>query len=164
MVPTLRRFLVLVALMFWLGGFTFYAGVVVPIGQRVLGRTAQSDVTRHVSIYLNLACAIALLPLAWDIAAADPSRKRRIARWACWINVVLTLAALHWLHGELVAILDHPSGSGQDAGFRFGHKAYLWISTYQWLAGVIYTVLMVQAWRAEDRLSGPGLEVGEPGA
>ena len=33
---TLRRFLVVVALMFWLGGFTFYAGVVVPVGTRAL--------------------------------------------------------------------------------------------------------------------------------
>ncbi len=32
----LRRSLVVIALMFWQGGFTFYAAVVVPIGQDVL--------------------------------------------------------------------------------------------------------------------------------
>ena len=32
----LRRFLVLIALFFWQGGFTFYAAVVVPVGQQVL--------------------------------------------------------------------------------------------------------------------------------
>ena len=54
--------------MFWLGGFTFYAAVVVPIGREVLG-SAQSDVTRHVSFYLNLTAAIALLPLMKRLSA-----------------------------------------------------------------------------------------------
>jgi hypothetical protein len=152
--PTfVRRLLVLVALMFWLGGFTFYAGVVVPIGQQVLGRGPQSDVTRHVSVYLNLACAVALVPLAWDVAGSgDPSRRRRICRWICVANILASLAVLHWLHGELVSMMDQATASmDRGSSFRIGHKAYLWISTYQWLAGVVYTALMVPAWRAEDK-------------
>ena len=31
----LRRYLVVIALMFWQGGFTFYAAVVVPVGTAV---------------------------------------------------------------------------------------------------------------------------------
>ena len=141
-----RRFLVLVALMFWLGGFTFYAGVVVPVGQNVLGGSAQADVTRQVSIYLNLSCAIALLPLGWDIVSAnDPSRGRRVSRRLCWYNILAGLLALYWLHGQLAAMLDEP-GVGSGAYFSFWHRAYLWLSTYQWAAGVIR--------RAEETLVG----------
>ena len=46
----LRRFIVLVALCFWQGGFTFYAGVVVPVGTDVLGSSLkQGFVTRRVT-------------------------------------------------------------------------------------------------------------------
>ena len=40
MLILLRRFLVLAALFFWQGGFTFYASVVVPVGQQVFGHSA----------------------------------------------------------------------------------------------------------------------------
>ena len=51
----LRRFLVLAALMFWQGGFTFYAAVVIKVGQDVLGsHRRQGFVTRRVAQYLNL--------------------------------------------------------------------------------------------------------------
>ncbi len=66
----LRRFLVLLALFFWQGGFTFYAAVVVPIGQHVFGHLRQGFVTRQVTVYLNLAGAVALLILVWDLFAA----------------------------------------------------------------------------------------------
>ena len=51
----LRRFLVLIALFFWQGGFTFYAAVVVPVGQQVLhSHLRQGFVTQQVTNYLNL--------------------------------------------------------------------------------------------------------------
>src|SRR2546428_9021513 len=76
MVTFLRRFLVLAALMFWQGGFTFYAAVVVPVGQQVLGSDLeQGFITRQVTQWLNVAGAVALVPLAWDVLAAE--RRRR---------------------------------------------------------------------------------------
>ena len=72
---SLRRYLVLLALSFWQGGFTFYAAVVVPVGQEVFGHLRQGFITRQVTVYLNLAGAVALLVLVWDLVAArDPSR------------------------------------------------------------------------------------------
>jgi hypothetical protein len=156
----LRRFVVLVALMFWLGGFTFYAGVVVPIGREVLG-SAQSEVTRHVSFYLNLTAALALLPLGWDIfATRDPVRRRRVLRWLCCAAVLATVIGLIWLRVQLSDMLDHPSqDSVTKALFRSGHRIYLWISTVQWGAGVGFTVLTILAWRAEDCLQRGASEV-----
>jgi hypothetical protein len=79
-----RRFLVLIALMFWQGGFLFYAAVVVPIGQSVLGsHLEQGMITRQVTTYLNLAGCISLFIFGWDTRAArDSSRPRRLGRWA----------------------------------------------------------------------------------
>src|ERR1700719_990965 len=35
--PAVRRFIVIAAIAWWLGGFTFYSGVAIPMGVQVLG-------------------------------------------------------------------------------------------------------------------------------
>jgi hypothetical protein len=154
MLILLRRFLVLAALMFWLGGFTFYAAVVVPIGQEVLGsHLEQGLITRQVTNYMNLASGVAVLLLGWDVAAArDPSAGRRRARWLSWVGVLAFLALLVWLHPRLDALLDLDEVRLLDAKrFRTLHRWYLWVSTFQWTCGLVYCVLSLQAWRVEDR-------------
>jgi hypothetical protein len=150
-----RRFLVLLALMFWQGGFTFYAAVVVPTGQRVLGDpTDQGFITRQVTQYLNLSGAVALLILALDlIAAAREATWARRLRWLSWLGMVGTLVALVWLHPridqyldpELRAVVNHRA-------FRAGHRTYLWLSTVQWGCGLAYAWLTLRAWREADRV------------
>ena len=67
-----RRFLVLVAVMFWQGGFTFYAGVVVHVrNQGTRLSRGQRLGTQPVTNYLNLAGLVALVFWAWDIRSAD---------------------------------------------------------------------------------------------
>jgi hypothetical protein len=149
-----RRFLVLVALMFWQGGFTFYAGVVVPIGRHVLGgELEQGFITREVTRYLNLSGGITLAVLAWDVlATADRSRLRRWTRVLTWAGMAAALAWLIWLHPRLDALLDPAEWRILDRrAFRSGHRLYLWISTVQWGLGVVYAWAMLAAWRAEDR-------------
>jgi hypothetical protein len=149
----LRRFLVLAALMFWQGGFTFYAAVVVPVGQHVLGsHLEQGLITRRVTPYLNLAGTVALLALAWDTAATrDPTVHRRWWRWLAWAGMLLTLGALAWLHPRLDGLLEPHSGRILDRGsFRTGHRWYLWLSTVQWALGIAYGLATLAAWRAED--------------
>lgn len=159
---TLRRSLALAALCFWQGGFTFYASVVVPIGQEVLGHLEQGFITRQVTVWLNVSGAIGLPLLAWELAAArDPSRRRRWLRGLLWLLLVLTLAALFFLHQRLDLLLDPRYHDILDRkAFRPGHRLYLWISTVQWACALGYLLLSVGAWRAEDR--GPADQTKEP--
>jgi hypothetical protein len=154
-VTVLRRFLVLAALMFWTGGFTFYAAVVVPVGAEVLGsHREQGYITQQVTNYMNLSGAAALPLLAWDAAAArDPSRWRRRVRWLTWLGMVSTLAVLAWLHPQLDSLLGLDEVTVFNASaFRPLHRTYLWTSTIQWGFAVLYTALAICAWRAEDRI------------
>ncbi len=147
---TLRRFLVLAALMFWQGGFTFYAAVVVPIGQRNLGPVDQGFLTREVTQYLNLAGAVALGILVWDLVAPRTARRQRL-RWLSWLGMVVSLLVLAWLHHHLDGLLDLSATRVVDRRhFRAGHRAYLWMSTFQWACGVTYCWLALRAWRIED--------------
>jgi hypothetical protein len=150
----LRRFLVLVALMFWQGGFTFYAAVVVPVGQEELGSHLQQGfITRQVTNYLNLSGAVALIVFGWDIAATrERSAARRWTRWAAWLGMMVTLLALAWLHQQLDQLLNLELRElANPKVFRGAHRWYLWLSTVQWAFGLGYAVLALQAWRAEDR-------------
>jgi hypothetical protein len=154
-VTVLRRFLVLAALMFWTGGFTFYAAVVVPVGAEVLGsHREQGYITQQVTKYMNLAGAAALPLLAWDAAATgDPSRWRRRVRWLMWLGMALTLAALACLHPQLDTLLGEAEITAFNArAFRPLHRTYLWTSTIQWGFAVLFTALALGAWRAEDRV------------
>ena len=150
----LRRFLVVAALMFWQGGFTFYAAVVVPIGQRVLDSPQeQGFITRQVTRYLNLSGFVALALLGWDVAAGrDAEVWRRWTRRLTWAGMLLSLAALAWLHPQIDQLLDPQTGIiRQRALFRTGHRWYLWLSTVQWGLAVVFTLLTVASWRAADR-------------
>lgn len=148
-----RRFLVLAALMFWQGGFIFYASVVVPIGQDQLGHFDQGLITRRVTNYLNLAGAVALVVLAGEAALiSDSSKLRRWGRWAAWAGMALLLAALVWLHPRLEQLIDLDQERLVDrAAFRPLHRTYLWLSTVQWAIAIIYTLLILRGWREEDR-------------
>jgi len=154
MTTLVRRFLVLVALMFWQGGFTFYAAVVVPVGQKELGsHLEQGFITRQVTNFLNLSGAVALPLLAWDVAvSADRSRVRRGLRWSAWTGMVLMLLTLVRLHQELDRLLNLETRElANPQAFRTGHRWYLWLSTVQWACALAYAALALPAWRAEDR-------------
>src|SRR5690348_2646523 len=99
----LLRFLVVMALCFWQGGFLFYAAIVVPIGTRVLGSILrQGFITRHVTHDLNIAAAAALVLLMWEwVWTADPARWRRHARLFLWALITGIQVALFILHADL---------------------------------------------------------------
>jgi hypothetical protein len=150
---TARRFLVLVLLMFWQGGFTFYASVVVPIGTEVLGSAREQGwITRRVTVWLNVAGLAALAALGWDIAAdRDPVRLRRWLRCLTWLLMAASLVGLLWLHERLDSLLDLENlRILSRPTFRAWHRWYLWISTAQWAGGLLALLLMLGAWRASN--------------
>src|SRR5262245_9326335 len=95
-----RRYLLILAVIFWQGGFTFHSLVVVHAAHRVLGsRIEQGYITRVASDYMNVAGAAALILSGMDIAfTADPRRLRRWLRWAIWVMMLVALGVLAWLH------------------------------------------------------------------
>jgi hypothetical protein len=148
-----RQFLVMVSLMFWQGGFTFYAAVVVPIGRSEFGDSVQGLVTRRVTDYLNLSGGVALAILAWDVAAAaDSAARRRMARWLCWAGMAATLVALVWLHPRLEVLMD--AEKYDRFAFRPLHRLYLWVCTVQWGFAIVFTGLTLWAWKAGPRAAG----------
>jgi hypothetical protein len=148
-----RRFLVITALLFWQGGFLFYAAVVVPVAQEELGsHLRQGFVTRRVTNRLNLSGAIALAIVALELATADRKRWRRLARAILWLGMAAALALLVWLHIHLDSMLDPDQRLILDREhFYTNHRVYLWISTVQWAFGVVFLWLTLAAWRAADR-------------
>jgi hypothetical protein len=149
----LRRVLVIFAVAFWIGGFTFYAAVVIPIGTEVLGGPAQQgDITRYVSNWINVAGAVALVLWAWDLAA-DPAlpRLRQCARWFLWVFMAVALALLVWWHPQLDTLRDSPEYTRDiQRLFRRLHRLYLWTSTFQWAAALLLLFSTLRTWRHND--------------
>lgn len=162
MTNVVRRFLLLLAVMFWQGGFTFHGAVVVHAGKKVLGsHLEQGYITRLATNYLNLAGAVALVLWVWDLAATrDPATVRNGLRWGLWGLLLLTLGLLAGLHVWLDELLDPDAFSVLDGRrFRHLHRWYLNISTAQWGTSLLLLLLTLLAWRCEDRK-----QSGSPGA
>ena len=153
MVSLSRRVLLVFALIFWQGGFTFYTAVVVPIGTEVLQSAEQQGwITRQVTVWLNGAGAVALPLWAWNLAA-DPasSRTGRILRWSTWAGLLITLLLLVWVHGRMDALLDPVQERIHDRSTFYGmHRVYLWVSTVQWLVALALIVCTLRDWREID--------------
>jgi hypothetical protein len=149
----LRRLVLVLALMFWQGGFTFYASVVVPVGSDFLGSHVQQGwITRSVTNYLNLSGGVALLLWLVDIIVVRTTGFHgRKVRFTLWCVLAATLAGLCLLHlymdryldADRLIIVDQPY-------FHFLHRVYLYVSTLQWLAGIALVGLTLWAWRAVD--------------
>jgi hypothetical protein len=149
----LRRYLTVIALCVWQGGFTFYAAFVVPIGTEALGSAkSQGFITRQVTDALNACGAFALALMAWDLAACrDPRPYRRVGRFVLFALMAVAAAALYRMHARLDGLLDVPNEEIVDRRvFRPLHRAYLWISAGQWACAAAYLGLSLGAWRGED--------------
>jgi hypothetical protein len=150
---TLRRFLVLQALVLWQGGFLFYAAVVVPVGTAFLGSAAaQGAITARVTDVMNVIGSVALLLLAWELNhGRDPDRTRDLIRWVCWTVAFLTHALLFYLHWWLDGLMDPGRTHAVNRPlFYHVHRVYLITITVQWLACLILAWFMLRGWRSED--------------
>jgi hypothetical protein len=151
-----RRLVVLAALMFWTGGFTFYASIVVPIGTDVLGSAQdQGAITRQVAPLINLSGVVALVVFAVDIAMTRSARGLTVGRWLAWLGMASCLVALMILYPHLDRLF-HGEQAYLDsrAAFRPWHRAYLWTISVQWGFAVLFALLTLAAWRFADRAEG----------
>jgi hypothetical protein len=152
MLLTVRRFLVVQALLLWQGGFLFYASFVVPAGTELLGTTGQGAITARVTDVLNVCGCVGLAVLALDLRLTrDPNERRTVCRWWVWGVAFVCQWLLIYIHLLLDACMDadrrrvviHPA-------FSPLHGAYLWASTAQWIACLLLVWWMIRAWRDED--------------
>ena len=144
---TLRRLILLVALMFWQGGFMFYGSVVITVGAQVLGsELEQGFVTQSVTNYLNIAGAVCLA--IWGVALWR--EKTTWLDWTLWLGLILSLAALAVLHSRMDQRLEFDSHIVTGKGFYSLHRVYLTISTGQWLASLALLWLTLNRWRRTD--------------
>jgi hypothetical protein len=134
----LVRMLALWALVFWLGGFTFYSAVVIPVLHDRLGSSLETGlVTQRVTDVLNL-MGVVTTTLGWVVTfLKDPSEQAGTGRrrWATVALAVTTacLAILIMLH----RVLDRRVAAANMQGFYPLHRLYLWVSTVQWFANLI---------------------------
>ena len=141
-----RRLALLLALMFWQGGFMFYGAVVVPVGSAVLeSDLAQGFITRRVTWYLNLLAIPALALWAWELLVAP---RPRGFRWVCLILLTVMFAGQLLIHSHLDSHLDAEEMRVHDrASFSAWHAAYLSLSTAQWALAVTLLGLTLRIWR-----------------
>jgi hypothetical protein len=160
-----RRFVLLLCLAFWQGGFMFYGGVVVTVGASVLGsETEQGFITQSVTNYLNVAGAVCVT--VWGVAlACDTRLSSRLGRlcWGLWSGIAISLGLLIGLH----LVMDHRLDSAghtilDEQSFLQLHEAYITTSTIQWLLCVALLGLTLAAWRSSDRRSADHDKANEP--
>jgi uncharacterized membrane protein len=132
----LRR-LFLVALSIYIGGFTFYSAVVIPVLHDRLESTLETGlITQRVTDVLNL-LGVVTLSLGWGVyglSAVREFRSDRASRWKIWPLLIssVCLVVLLVLH----RVLDRMLETNTFAGFYPYHRAYLWTSTVQWFANL----------------------------
>jgi hypothetical protein len=151
----LRRFLVVAALAVWMGGFTFYSSFAIPAASELLGsHRAAGFITQRVTQPLNLCGVVALAILLWNTVAGWRAAIPRERGWLTGLLLFLAAGeiALFVLHPLLDAKLDVTSQRVL-VGTNFGtwHRAYLWISTAQWIAALPLLWFVLAVWRREDR-------------
>jgi len=158
-----RRFLVIAAIAFWLGGFTFYSGVAIPMGVEVLGtHKAVGFITQRVTHWLNIAGVVALsillinLLLGWR-QAGPKLRRVLLITWLIMAAVEVELFIMHPMLDRLLTTVPVREILDEDR-FDLLHRAYLWSTTGQWVVGVIHVWCICLLWGRENTIS-PGLPV-----
>ena len=138
-----RRFIVIAAIAFWLGGFTFYAGVAVPMGVEVLGtHKAVGFITQRVTYWLNIAGVVALsifllnILIGWRISGKHLKRML-LMTWIAMVAIEIELFIMHPFLDRLLT--TQPVREILDVDrFDMLHRIYLISSSVQWFFGVLH--------------------------
>lgn len=118
----------------WWGAFTFYAGIVVPIGMRVLGSHIEMGfITQQVTIYLNLFSLIIFFLYAYILKNQEVSSTLLLEEIIaiCLLGFQLLLFLLHYYQTELLDFKNHKIKN--PATFYLLHRLYLILETLIWI-------------------------------
>lgn len=129
------RLLAVLALSFWVGGFTFYGGIVIPLMHEQFATTAVGQVTARATDALNVIGGVTIV-LWWLWVWFDRSTQRswlRYGRVVCLTVTTVLLLAQVVLH----TVMDRQLASSALLDFYPLHRAYLLLSTLQWLMNLV---------------------------
>lgn len=141
------RFMTVIALAVWFGGFAFYSTAVIATSQKVLHSQMRAGlITQQVTNWLNLISvpALAICAANWVVSRGDGRRF-----WAWWLGaallaMVLCQVALFPMHRIMDGRIVDREIADEAEFFRL-HRLYLVLSTAQWCAtlGYIWSALML---------------------
>jgi hypothetical protein len=146
------RFLTVVALAVWFGGFTFYSTAVIATSQKVLHSQLRAGlITQQVTNWLNWISlpALAICALNWFI------RRKNERRFWVWVlgaslaGMVLFQVALFPTHWVLDGRIVDREIANEAAFFRW-HRVYLALATAQWCATLGYIWATLVLWSEVD--------------
>lgn len=124
----------------WIGSFTFYAAIVVPIGTEVLGKTSQGFVTQQVAYWIN---GFSLVIVAFLLA--DLLRQHGACRICLASFFALQTCTLVFLHGKLSGYLSFQGlGVAEPEVFYEWHRGYLIVSSLQWATAIASVALLIR--------------------
>lgn len=129
-----RNLLKIITLSIWWGMFTFYAGIVVPVGMKVLGsHTQMGFVTQEVSKYLNVLSLIVFLMYAYSLRSNEFSEDVLIEQIMSFslIGFQILLCVIHFFLTNLLDFKQHIILNSEK--FYVFHRVYLIIETLIWL-------------------------------
>jgi hypothetical protein len=141
------RLACLLAFSLWMGGFTFYSAIVIPVLHRALGSAEAGAVTAEVTNVLNVIGGVTLA-LWWAMAWNERIRLTRRSRWVQRAALILATALLVTL-ASLHVRMDHQLASNGLAGFYPLHRAYLIVSTALWAVSICLLAVTVAGWERE---------------
>ena len=152
--PALRRFLVIAAIAFWLGGFTFYAGVAIPMGVEVLGtHRAVGFITERVTNWLNVAGVVALailflnMMLGWR-GSGKLLRYMLLVTWLLMVEIEIELISLHPVMDRLLTTQPVRDILDPDR-FDMLHHVYLISTSIQWLFAMVHVWCICVLWKSD---------------
>lgn len=124
----------IIILSIWWGAFTFYAGIVVSVGMKVLGsHTEMGFITQAVTVYLNIFSLFVFVFYAYCLKNEEFNTHKLVDEIAIisLIGFQLLLFLLHNYQTELLDFENHKIINRDD--FYLLHRIYLIIETLIWL-------------------------------
>jgi hypothetical protein len=119
-----------ILLCLWWGGFTFYSGIVVPVGMRVLGsHFLMGKITQEVSNYINWLSLGLFIWLAFFLKKS-PYSQSILVKEILVFTLIGSQLLLFLLHNNMSEIIENQS---LKSVFYLYHKVYLIVSSCIWL-------------------------------